>query len=84
MNRLVFLLFAIALAPAAQADGAAAQVKLRPGRLIQIVCNQGSERLKVQGSSDQLRIYRVGESRVHYEIFTDDFITASCDSIRVE
>jgi hypothetical protein len=48
-----------------------------------IKCYQGANAESIQGASDDLKILRVGQTEVGYEVYVDDFFVASCDNIVV-
>jgi hypothetical protein len=59
------------------------EIRVRPSRSVVIKCYQGANAESIQGASDDLKILRVGQTEVGYEVYVDDFFVASCDNIVV-
>ena len=84
MNKIVlaFLVLASGSAFAAGVDSQM-EIRVRPSRSVVIKCYQGAQVETIQGSSDDLKLLRVGQTEVGYEVYVDDFFVASCDNVVV-
>lgn len=78
-----FLVLASSYAFAAGVDSEA-EIRVRPSRSIVIKCFQGTQVETIQAASDDLRLLRVGQTEVGYEVYVDDFFVASCDNVVVD
>ena len=65
------------------AFAAETEIRVRPGRTVSITCFYSGTTTDITGSSDELKLIRVGENVIKYEIYQDDYMVASCDNVLI-
>jgi hypothetical protein len=87
MTKIAFallLLFTVNAFAASSSSDSQAEIKVRPSRAVVITCYISGTIEKITGASDSLKILRVGQTEVGYEVYSDDFFVASCDNVLVK